>query len=57
MPQTCKEKFIALDNMGESFGFTIDGQDKYKTSCGSCVTIICSIIVGLYAALKFNDLA
>jgi hypothetical protein len=27
------------DMFGESIGFNIDGQEKYKTCCGSCFSI------------------
>jgi len=44
----CGYAMKSADMFGETIGFNIDGQQTYKTACGSCISIIVMLFCAMY---------
>ena len=44
----CGYAMKSADMFGETIGFNIDGEQTYKTACGSCISIVIMLFCAMY---------
>jgi flagellar biogenesis protein FliO len=49
-----KQKFLDLDRFPEPIKLNFNKQESISTSCGSLLTIVCYVIVSIYAVQRFQ---
>ena len=50
------KKVKSIDMFGSSIGFKINGQEQFKTFCGSCVTVLIIFTALFYSSNKYTNL-